>query len=1467
MSRARATALGLVNWKGVFYERYLLDRHVTALEGANGAGKTTVMIAAYVVLLPDLSRLRFTNVGESGATGGDKGIWGRLGDIGRPSYAAMELTLAGGERVIAGVHLERKAEPALELTPFVVTGLDLSGSLREILLLSDGEHEAVPVLSDVREAVASRGGKMDVFATAKDYFAALFERGITALRMATDEDRNKLNELLRTSMTGGISRALTTELRAFLFKEETGLEGALSRMRGNLDACHRTRIEVSEARRLEREISGIHDAGQAMFAAVMMATRAECEERGRLTESARAAHDEAQRSLGALEEDFKASAARYEGSVARLEDARAAEASAEARSEVASRAHALTLRLADLEPELDRAREAARTAFAVQEEAARRRETRQRELETSRDAYERAARGLADLQSGLDELHRRAHAYRSAHRHLDEARAALETPLLDEHAIDASLTAVAARLEELDIARARLDRDVQSTAVRKHEHARAMAALGELVADVDPMLAHEQARRALAQSAELGVRAGRIAELTAARERALLLAARQVPARARAAELGVAVVEGSAALTVQEQLAAADEEVRAADSLSRAEETRATEARRARDEALRLIAVLEAGVARWRDASAIAVRLESALELPVRSRTDLAAARTQIERRRDASRARAVILNEQRDALMREGAALEASLGAVHPDLLRLRDELDAELLAARFEDLDEEEAARVQARLGPLVDALVVADPASAARKLAGRPRDIETVWLVASGAPIGEDKSDETDVVIAEAHGLRVTRTPSLPALGRRARGLRAADRRAEAERVRVEGEAVELTLRTLEDLGRDADRLVELIGALESGDPSDAIQEARAEVRAAEATMEVSSRAAATATQRRLCGLPRVDALRAMLAEAFLLEPPDHEALARELAEELRVATAAREELHRVEPARRVLSELVEALRSPVDDALDGDASARLSADRARLDGERERLFRAREALDAVCRGRHALAFADAEQALQEGARVAPALEEQLARAKDAVGRDDRALRAAESVWEAATRASQKAEAEHEATLAHVARVRSERAALGDVAAGADALAAVVGAARARQAERVLLERDERTLATHIALLRERASHAARNVEMAARRIASEESAANPAAERWASAERAREAAQIRPLSTCVAEAYAGRPSATLWPEVRSRGEVLLDRLRGARGGAECLPAVEAALEASADRMIDLHVKAFCTVGDWVKRRLPAHVADVADPLDGVGRLRIELGRLEEHLVRHESDLRGISEDVARGIEVQLRRAKNQVRRLNQNLDGVRFGSIAGIRVQMRRIERMDQILRALREGAAQELLFQPNLPIEEALDEIFRRFGGAKRGGSARILDYREYVELAVEIKRQADGDWEAASATRLSTGEAIGVGAALMMVILTEWERDADLLRPKRSSGSLRFLFLDEANRLSQDNLGVLFDLCKTLDLQLLIAAPEVARAEGNTTYRLVRSLSAEGREEVLVSGRRTVAEV
>jgi chromosome partition protein MukB len=205
---------------------------------------------------------------------------------------------------------------------------------------------------------------------------------------------------------------------------------------------------------------------------------------------------------------------------------------------------------------------------------------------------------------------------------------------------------------------------------------------------------------------------------------------------------------------------------------------------------------------------------------------------------------------------------------------------------------------------------------------------------------------------------------------------------------------------------------------------------------------------------------------------------------------------------------------------------------------------------------------------------------------------------------------------------------------------------------------------------------------------------------------------------------------------------------------------------------------------------------------------------------------------------------------------------VSRLNSELEIVRFGSIHGVRIQVRPEETRERVLRALRGEEAQHLLFHSEMPIEDAMDELFKRYGGGQTGGQ-RLLDYREYLEIQVEVRRQASQDWEPANPTRMSTGEAIGVGAAIMMVVLTAWERHANLLRAKRSAGTLRLLFLDEANRLSQDNLGVLFELCQGLELQLLIAAPEVAQAEGNTTYHLVRQVGSDGREVVRVAGRRT----
>jgi len=86
---------------------------------------------------------------------------------------------------------------------------------------------------------------------------------------------------------------------------------------------------------------------------------------------------------------------------------------------------------------------------------------------------------------------------------------------------------------------------------------------------------------------------------------------------------------------------------------------------------------------------------------------------------------------------------------------------------------------------------------------------------------------------------------------------------------------------------------------------------------------------------------------------------------------------------------------------------------------------------------------------------------------------------------------------------------------------------------------------------------------------------------------------------------------------------------------------------------------------------------------------------------------------------------------------------------------------------------------------------------------------------------------------------------------------------------ADDFRVVEEGQEQRIAYFSRGLELDSDriplHLGVLFDLCQSLDLQLLVAAPEVAQAEGNTTYRLTREVDEDGREEVRVSGRRMVA--
>ncbi|MEO6603449.1 MAG: chromosome partition protein MukB, partial [Polyangiaceae bacterium] len=564
MTRARATALALVNWKGVFYERYLLDPNVTALEGANGAGKTTVMIAAYVVLMPDMSRLRFTNLGETGATGGDKGIWGRLGEPGASSYAAIEVELHGGVRLIAGVELTRKTEPSVELAPFLVSGLNPEYRMQDLLLKRGAGADEVPTRSELAENARALGGTLTNFGTVKEYFAALFEHGISPLRLSVDEDRNKFNEMLRTSMTGGISRALTNELRSFLLREETGLSDTLTRMRGNLDACRRTRVEVSEAQRLEHEIAGVFEAGQSMFTAAIWATREEARELERAVETARAAEIGLAQELRELDAATEERTVKHTALAERLASKRTELQQSLTNQAQLTHARTLVAERSTLEAERQTRDRAELLSRAERERAANARAQRLAARDQARQAYERSVQGLADIQKGLDELHRNAHRERRATSLLAQLRGLLNDPTFDASQTEDLSTRAREEFERLDHERLRFARDAELIERGHDEHGTATRALALIIAQPTSDLGYERAQRELSRLTRLEELATRAPALGVALRETEALAARQASARRRAQGLGFSLETALGSETIGQALAGAEGELAAA---------------------------------------------------------------------------------------------------------------------------------------------------------------------------------------------------------------------------------------------------------------------------------------------------------------------------------------------------------------------------------------------------------------------------------------------------------------------------------------------------------------------------------------------------------------------------------------------------------------------------------------------------------------------------------------------------------------------------------------------------------------------------------------------------------------------------------------------------------------------------------------------------------------------------------------
>lgn len=122
----------------------------------------------------------------------------------------------------------------------------------------------------------------------------------------------------------------------------------------------------------------------------------------------------------------------------------------------------------------------------------------------------------------------------------------------------------------------------------------------------------------------------------------------------------------------------------------------------------------------------------------------------------------------------------------------------------------------------------------------------------------------------------------------------------------------------------------------------------------------------------------------------------------------------------------------------------------------------------------------------------------------------------------------------------------------------------------------------------------------------------------------------------------------------------------------------------------------------------------------------------------------------------------------------------------------------------------------------LFAEDTKPVDEALHEFFGKAGDKYKFTGEELLDYRTYMDLVIEAKRQG-GEWQTASS--LSGGESIGGGLAIALMLsralASRGEIKPDQITP--------LFAIDEVHRLDPKGQGMIVEFAKRENFQVRIS--------------------------------------
>ncbi|ECU7079208.1 chromosome partition protein MukB [Salmonella enterica subsp. enterica serovar Kentucky] len=1468
IERGKFRSLTLINWNGFFARTFDLDELVTTLSGGNGAGKSTTMAAFVTALIPDLTLLHFRNTTEAGATSGsrDKGLHGKL--KAGVCYSMLDTINSRHQRVVVGVRLQQVAgrDRKVDIKPFAIQGLPMSVQPTQLVTETLNERQArVLSLAELKDKLDEMEGvQFKQFNSITDYHSLMFDLGIIARRLRSASDRSKFYRLIEASLYGGISSAITRSLRDYLLPENSGVRKAFQDMEAALRE-NRLTLEAIRVTQSDRDLFKhlISEATDYVAADYM-----------RHANERRVHLDQAlafRRELYTSRKQLAAEQYKHVDMARELGEHNGAEGSLEADYQAASdhlnlvqtalrqqeKIERYEADLEELQIRLEEQNEVVAEAAEMQDENEARAEAAELEVDELKSQ-------LADYQQALDVQQTRAIQYNQAISALARAKELCHLPDLTPESAAEWLDTFQAKEQEATEKLLSLE---QKMSVAQTAHSQFEQAY-QLVAAINGPLARSEAWDVARELLRDGVNQRHLAEQVQPLRMRLSELEQRLREQQEAERLLAEFCKRQGKNFDIDELEALHQELEAriaslSDSVSSASEQRMA-LRQEQEQLQSRIQHLMRRAPVWLAAQNSLNQLSEQCGEEFTSSQEVTEFLQQLLERereaiveRDEVGARKNAVDEEIERLSQPGGAEDQRLNA-------LAERFGGVLLSEIYDDVSLEDAPYFSALYGPSRHAIVVPDLSQIAEQLEGLTDCPEDLYLI-EGDPQSFDDSvfsvDELEkavVVKIADRQWRYSRFPSLPIFGRAARENRIESLHAEREVLSERFATLSFDVQKTQRLHQAFSRFIgsHLSVAFED-DPEAEIRRLngrRVELERALATHEndnqqqrlqfEQAKEGVSALNRLL--LPRLN----LLADETLADRVDEiQERLDEAQEAARFVQQYGNQLAKLEPVVSVLQSDPEQFEQLKEDYA---WSQQMQRD------ARQQAF----ALAEVVERRAHFSYSDSAEMLSGNSDLNEKLRQRLEQAEAERTRAREALRshAAQLSQYSQVLASLKSSYDTKKELLNDLQrelqdigVRADSGAEERARQRRDELHAQLSNNRSRrnQLEKALTfcEAEMENLTRKLRKL-ERDYHEMREQVVTAK-------AGWCAVMRMVKDNGVERRLHRRELAYLSAD------------ELRSMSDKALGALRLAVADNEHLRDV---LRLSEDpKRPERKIQFFVAVYQHLRERIRQDIIRTDDPVEAIEQMEIELSRLTEELTSREQKLAISSRSVANIIRKTIQREQNRIRMLNQGLQSVSFGQVNSVRLNVNVRETHATLLDVLSEQQEQHQdLFNSNrLTFSEALAKLYQRLNPQIDMGQRtpqtigeELLDYRNYLEMEVEVNRGSDG-WLRAESGALSTGEAIGTGMSILVMVVQSWEDEARRLRGKDIS-PCRLLFLDEAARLDARSIATLFELCERLQMQLIIAAPENISPEKGTTYKLVRKVF-QNTEHVHVVGLRGFA--